>query len=277
MIIIGDAGGTSTYWRVIDADQKIDQFQTRGLNLMHHDPLDFLASISSSLEPYYHSAKVFFYVAGYFLGSQRGNDLMRAFQNHFLTQDIEINNDLIAAARSLCGHQRGWVGILGTGANVAYYNGKSIKEQVPPLGYLLGDEGSGADLGKNFIIHFFRGELHQDIKDDLLLRYSVTSQELLSCIYEQEDPKRFLSSFSSFIAEHKNNPSVYQMIYDTFSTHFEVFLRHKLDNLPVHYTGSVAYHFSDILRQVGVDKGISVGQITQNPIAGLALFHQNSL
>lgn len=276
MILIGDAGGTSTHWRVIENDQKISQFETRGLNLMHHDPLDYFSAISESIDPYKKSDQVFFYVAGYFEGSQKAESLSQAIQQHFRTDDIEISNDLIAAARSLCGHQKGWVGILGTGANVALYDGNSITSQVAPLGYLIGDEGSGADLGKNFVKLFFRQELEQDIKNGFLSRYHITSEDLLASIYDKADPKLFLASFCSFLSDFKNNPGIYRMIYNVFVTHFDVFLGGKKDDLPVHYTGSVAYHFGDILRQAAVDKGISIGQITQDPIAGLALYHTSN-
>ena len=158
---------------------------------------------------------------------------------------------------------------------MAFFDGKKIKSQVPPLGYLLGDEGGGAHLGKEFIKLFFRGTVSTSISEDFLLRYNLENSDVLASIYSKNDPKLFLSSFSTFLFDHKNDPEIYRLIYAVFEEHFNVFLSAKTDDLPIHYTGSIAYHFGDILRQVAADQNILLGQITQDPIAGLALFHQN--
>jgi glucosamine kinase len=274
MILIGDAGGTSSHWRVINDDQSIVQFKTRGFNLMHHSAEDFLAAIQEDLLPFISAQSVYFYAAGYQSNSHKGVELDNAFRQMFTDSQVEVNDDILAAARALCGHQSGWVGILGTGANVAHFDGRMIKDQVAPLGFLIGDEGSGADLGKSFVRLYYREHLPDEIIRDFNEKYGVEGRELLSSIYEKNDPKVYLASFAEFMHIYKHNPLIYRAIYEHFLHHFEVFFKHKQDDLPVHYTGSIAYFFSDILRQAAVDKGIAIGQVTKDPIAGLALFHQ---
>ena len=274
MIVIGDAGGTTTHWRIIHKDGSIQQAQTMGLNVMHQSIDDYIAGISSSIQPYIFANKVYFYTAGFTNSSDQRKKLHLTLGQLFKSADIHIENDLLAAARGLCGHQPGWIGILGTGANVAYYDGKDVHRQVPPLGYLLGDEGSGAYIGKLLLTAYLRKELPKDIQQQLYSHSKMTEDQMLGELYQSNSPKSFLASYAEFVKGLIKTEYIYQLVYDSFSRHFEVFLTKKKDDLPVHYTGSVAFHFSDVLRQVAVDRGIALGHLAQNPIAGLALYHQ---
>lgn len=274
MKVIADAGGTSTHWSILEGSETIDHFQTRGLNLMHHHPEDYFSSILEAIFSFKDATVVHFYVAGYFKNTTQSKALEVAIKNAFSKSKIHIYSDLMAAAHALCGHQSGWIGILGTGANVARYNGNEIVQQVAPLGYLLGDEGSGAFLGKEFLKLLLRNQIEEKIAIAFSQRFGLKKSEILPAVYEKNDPKLFLSSLATFLIDFKHEESIYQLITRAFSLHLEVFLTNKKDDQPIHYTGSVAYHFSDVLREVASLRDLPIGQITKDPVAGLAIYHR---
>ena len=274
MIVIGDAGGTNTQWRIIDDLGRIHQLQTIGLNVVHQSTEEYVRTINKDLEPYRGATQVHYYVAGLLRDSPYFDELISSLKALFVSAEISMANDLLAAARGLCGHQVGWIGILGTGANVAYYNSKEVIRKVPPLGYILGDEGSGSYLGKMLLKAHLRGYLSQELSLQLFQQMKMNESQLLSAVYRSENPKSFLAGLTHFLKTYEKTPDIYRLIYDSFLLHFDVFLDQKNDDLPIHYTGSVAFYFSDILRQAAMDRGISIGHIAEQPIAGLVLYHQ---
>jgi glucosamine kinase len=276
MKLIADAGGTSTHWRAINDQGESASIETRGLNLLHHQVDDFLFAIKKDIEPYKEVREVHFYVAGLLQGSGFEERLKKGFGDFFSHASLHFQNDLIATGRSLCGHLPGWIGILGTGSNVAYYDGKAIQKQIAPLGYLLGDEGSGAYLGKELVKLLLREQLDQDLIDAFEDRYRLSGNELLRTLYEKKDPKLFLASFTTFLRDFKQREQIQDLIFSAFNHHFDVFLKDKNDDMPLHYTGSVAFHFNDCLRSVASNRGIALGQINQDPIDGLMLYHSEA-
>ena len=146
-------------------------------------------------------------------------------------------------------------------------------------GFLIGDEGSGAYLGKQLIADYLRGDLPQDLKEKFEKRYGAGSDEIMDNIYGQPLPNRYMAGFTRFLHQHRTHPHIYKLIYNSFTA----FTRQYISKYPdykktrIHFCGSVAFYFSDILRQVGNDNQITIKNIIESPIAGLTLFHQQSL
>ena len=222
--------------------------------------------------------KIFFYGAG--VSSEKNQlTIKNAFLEFFPEAQIEIGWDLLAAARALCGREPGIACIMGTGSNSCLYDGDRIIGNVANLGWILADEGSGANIGRKFLVDYLREIMPQQLREQFHQRFPLTREEFLERIYQQERPSAFLASFTKFIFQHLKEPYCYRLVYSSFSEFYEnnVMKYENYNNLKVHFTGSIAFYFSDILRQVANDKGITVKNILEGPIAGLTLFHQKDL
>lgn len=277
MILIADSGSTKTDWRFIDEKKNIHQFQTSGMNPYFLNE-DLLAEIIRlELKPGENMRtveEVFFYGAGCSAKSQQ-ETVSRALHTVFIKAKVEVNHDLLAACRSLCGNGTGIVAILGTGSNSCYYQNGKITDQVPSLGFLLGDEGSGSSIGKKLLQAFFYSELPGHIANLFDQQFHLTKEEVLEKVFKKPLPNRFLASFSPFVFKHRKEESMKKIIHDSFS---EFFIHHickyrEYRNTPLHCTGSIAFYFNDVLRNVATENNVNMGKITESPIAGLTLYH----
>ncbi|MFZ2906222.1 MAG: N-acetylglucosamine kinase [Cyclobacteriaceae bacterium] len=280
MILIADSGASKTDWRILDKTRSIEQAQTIGFNPYYQPIEHFDREVREVLLPQVKHPidKIFYYGTG--CSSDKNRKLIRNVLEVFFPQaHIEIWHDLLAAARALCGTEEGIACILGTGSNSCYYDGTKIVDNVTSLGYLLGDEGSGSYLGKQIIADYLRKDLPENLWGQFKKRFPFDRDEILDRVYTQAMPSRFLGSFSHFIFQHIKEPYCYKLVYDGFDKFFErnVMKYNQYQSLKVHFTGSVAFYFSDILRQVANDKGITVKNILESPIAGLTLYHQQEL
>lgn len=280
MILIADSGSTKTDWRLIDEEGDIRQYKSEGMNPYLQKPEEIRAQVIESLRPQITVpvTELFFYGAG--CSSEHNKSILKEiFEEAFRGTVIHIHHDLMAAARALCGHEAGIACILGTGANSCFYNGEEIKANVPSLGYVMGDEGSGAWLGKELLSAFLREELNPGVAERLFKRFDLNRDNILENIYQKSMPSRYLAGFSKFIFQNIKDPGLYKMVYRGF----ELFLEKNVEKydgyrrMPVHFTGSVAFYYSNILRQVANDRGIVVKNIVETPIAGLTLYHQKSM
>ncbi|MEM6831588.1 MAG: N-acetylglucosamine kinase [Bacteroidota bacterium] len=271
--IIGDAGGTSTSWRVVDGEE-IKQFKTIGYNAYTHDLADLKENIVQCFGIELQTERpVYLYAAGVSTIEQKREVVLEL--KEVLGSNLQVENDLVGTARSLCGKDTGNVCILGTGSNACYYDGREVSTVSASLGYVLGDEGSGAYLGKKLLLGIFRDQLDGDIVEAFHAKYELTAHKVIQQIYYQPRPNHFLASFSHFIAAHKHHPEIYRLVYAAFEDFYDAFFfRSEHVDEVYHFSGSIAFHFSDILRQVGLDKGIQIQNIVQSPIAGLVLYHQ---
>ncbi len=280
MIIVADSGGSKIDWRLLRKDGTIGQANTIGFN-PYYQPIDhFKKIVEDSLLPQVHekASKVFYYGTG--VSSEKNVQIIRSvFAEHFPEASIEVGWDLLAAARALCGHEPGIACILGTGSNSCQYDGKKIVENVANLGWILADEGSGTAMGKRLVVDYFRNEMPESLAKQFHARFPWSREEVLEKVYQKEMPSAFLASFAKFIFHHVKEPYCYKLVYGSFSEFFEnnVMKYKDYKNLKVHFTGSIAFYFSDLLRQVANDKGITVKNILEGPIAGLALYHQKDL
>lgn len=280
MIIIADSGGSKIDWRLLLKNGEVKQAHTAGFN-PYYQPLEHLQTvIRDSLVPLTTEAvtKIFYYGTG--VSSEKNQNLIQsAFAEHYPAAQIEIGWDLLAAARALCGHERGIACILGTGSNSCLYNGEQIIDNVANLGWILADEGSGTNLGKQIIFDYFRGNMPEKLAAQFKARFPWSREEVLEKVYQQEKPGAFLASFAKFIFQHLKEPYCYQLVYKSFDEFYtnNVMKYANYQQTKVHFTGSIAFYFSDVLRQVANDKGITVKNILEGPIAGLTLYHQKDL
>ena len=275
-ILIADSGFTKTDWRLIKDDGSIEQARTLGIN-PYYQKLEEMEGAITALSQQIHSPvdQVYFYGTGCSSASTR-TKITQLIKGFYPNADIEVNHDLLAAARSLCGKEPGIACILGTGANSCLYNGTNITSNVASLGWAITDEGAGTYLGKMLVTAYFRKEMPTHLSTLFDDEFALTKDDFLMQIYQEPLPGRYLSTFSKFIGKHIKEPFLYELVamgFDTFLAknvmHYEGY-----QELPVHFTGSVAYHFGSILRSVAQDKGVYVKHISEHPIAGLTLFHQ---
>ena len=280
MIIIADSGSSKIDWRLLSRDGTIKQTNCPGFNPYYQPIEDLKKNIRESLVPIISETvtKIFFYGTG--VSSQKNREVVRkTFLDFFPQSTVEIEWDLLAAARALCGHEKGIACILGTGSNSCLYDGEKIIGQVANLGWILADEGSGASIGKKFLFDYLRRKMPEALAQQFYKRFPLSREEFLEKIYQQERPSTFLATFSRFIFQHLKEPYCYQLVYDSFSEFYENNVMKYDDylNLKVHFVGSVAFYYSDLLRQAANDKGVTVKNILEGPIAGLTLYHQNDI
>jgi glucosamine kinase len=278
MILIADSGGSKTDWRLILRNGSIDQASAPGFNPYYQPIEDLKKNVQDILLPKIPGEEVvdhiYFYGAG--VSSVKNQlTIKSAFLEYFPEAQIEIGWDLLAAARALCGKEPGIACIMGTGSNSCLYDGKNIIDNVANLGWILADEGSGANIGRKFLVDYLRNKLPETLAKQFHARFPLTREEFLEKVYQQEKPSAFLASFAKFIFQHLKERYCYELIYGSFAEFYEnnVMKYENYQNLKVHFTGSIAFYFSDILRQVANDKGITVKNILEGPIAGLTLYH----
>lgn len=276
MILIADSGGSKTDWRLLQRDGTIGQASAPGFN-PYYQPIDDLRkNIKEILLPLVNEKvlKIFFYGAG--VSSEKNQAVIKdTFLEFFPEAQIEIGWDLLAAARALCGHEPGIACIMGTGSNSCLYDGEKITGNVANLGWILADEGSGANIGRKFLVDYLRGTMPESVAAPFKKRFPLTREEFLEKVYQEEKPSAFLASFAKFIFQHLKDRYCYELVYNSFTEFYEnnVMKYPGYADLKVHFTGSIAFYFSDILRQVANDKGITVKNILEGPIAGLTLYH----
>ena len=281
MILIADSGSTKTAWGLWDGGRLLGSVKTAGINPYYQEEADIAATIGGELVPALGGVmvdRVYFYGAGCAF-EEKNRQVARAI-NRFIPAPVEVASDLMAAARALCGDRPGIACILGTGSNSCLYDGRRIVEQVSPLGFILGDEGSGAVLGKLFVKLFvgdcLKRQLPEALAREFMERYELTPALLLDKVYKRPFPNRFLASLSPFIHEHLAEPAVYRMVYESFRSFFirNVRMYTGYEAYEAGFVGSVAYHYQEVLRAAASSVGVGVGAIMREPMDALARYHQ---
>ncbi len=270
-MLIGEAGGTNTQWRLAREKGQIEQFATTGFNPQTSSLATSLGELTQSGVPMEEVTHLYFYAAG-LVSKEQKVSVKQLLSTSFSNASIEVESDVLAAARGLCGSNQGWVGFLGTGAGLTFYDGVQITRQIPSLGYILGDEGSGAYIGRLLTRDYYREKLPTTLREKLANSFEPYQEEL-SKIYKTDAGSAYLARLAAIIFPFRDTPYVDQLIRQAFTDYFEAFSQGAIDE-PIHFTGSVAFHFNAILREVAVDKGFFLGKIVESPIAGLLLFHE---
>lgn len=280
MILIADSGSTKTDWRLIDEKKQIHQFATSGTNPYFQTSEQIAEMLRLELIPQFQSEiwnlefEIFFYGAG--CGADSKKEIVhQALLKRFPEANIIVETDMLGAARSLCGRNTGIAAILGTGANTCYYDGEKISKNRASLGYALGDEGSGAHIGKTFIQAYLNKEMPEAIANRFFERFKLSKDDILDSVYKQPLPNKFLASFSKFIYQNFKEQFIIDLVADCFNQFFDKHIckyeKHK--EVKLSCTGSVAFYYSNILRAVAANKGVNIDTITETPIAGLTLYH----
>ncbi len=278
MKLIADSGSTKTVWFLIDNNGNLLQkICTDGLNPFYQTEEQVSDVIEKQLKPQLASNAtdyIYFYGAGCAF-PEKNTIIQSGILSVLQVAGIEVNSDLLGAARGLCGKEAGIACILGTGSNSCFYQNGLIHKNVSPLGFILGDEGSGAVLGKKLIGDYLKNQLPKDLQDSFTQKYELSAAEILDRTYKQVFPNRYLASFVPFLYEHKSSVYVQHLVSQSFS---EFFIRnvqqYDYQSYPVHFTGSVAYYFQDILSDVAKRAGLTLGKIDQSPMQGLLEYHK---
>ncbi len=282
MILVADSGSTKTHWRLVDEQKNIHQYTTIGFSPFFIDTPGIIAELQTSLLPHlpltfnHQPLTIYFYGAG--CSSHANIEVVAsALSASFPGAAVHVDHDLLGAARAVCGNNEGMAAILGTGSNSCYYNGKEIVKNVAALGFILGDEGSGAHLGKTLVQAFLNEELPPALSGKFSGQYKMGKAELLDAVYKKPFPNRFLASFSSFILKNMEDAWINAMVLDCFREFFDKHIckypKHK--ESPLGCVGSIAFYYSKVLKQVAEEKGVKVGTIIESPVAALTLYHMN--
>lgn len=285
MIIIADSGSTKTDWCLCDEGTILTAIQTQGINPYHQSEEVIEQVIREELLPHLSQAissdkstlkRVIFYGAGC-ANETACNRVKEAIGKIVQLNDITIHSDLLGAARALCGHEEGIACVLGTGSNSCLYNGKEIVANIPPLGYILGDEGSSAVLGRRLVGDCLKNQLPDAIREEFLTEYGLTQEVILEKVYRQPLANRFLASLTPFLSKHREVPEVHRLLVESFVDFFVRNVKqYRRPWLPIHFVGSIADAFSSELKEAAESLGMELGNILKSPIEGLVGYHSNT-
>lgn len=280
MILIADSGSSKTDWRVIDTKGEIAQYRGTGFNPNYQTAAEMMIDLQDNflLELRDKVDTVYYYGAGCVSAKNRAQveEALRSLYRH---AEINVDHDLMAAARATCGHEPGIACILGTGSNSCDYDGEFIIDKRPAPGYILGDEGGGAYIGRRFLSDFIHEEMPKKIREKVLDKFSLSNEEIIAQVYQKPFPGRYMASFCRFITENKSEPYCYMLYYNAFQDFFKkhVMKYEGYKKKKVNFVGSIAFYNSDILRNAAYDVDIQVNLVIESPIAGLTLYHQELL
>ena len=278
MILIADCGSTKIDWCLLNGKEKVAQIFTTGMNALLLTEEEMTEQIRKELMPHivsYHVDEIHYYGAGIISDEikQQVENALRA--NIPSATRIEVDTDLVAAARALCGREPGIACILGTGSNSCYYDGNRIVDNVSPLGYILGDEGSGAVLGKLLVGDVLKHQLPEPLCEEFLKEYATNRTAIINAVYRQPAANRYLARFAPFLNKHIENPAVHELVLNAFKAFFKrnVQSYRGYDKLPCNFVGSIAGHFKPVLLEAAQDCGITIGNIMAAPMEGLIRYH----
>ena len=275
-MLIADSGSTKTQWCLVEGNKKT-KIASQGLSpyFLTQDEVEQILQVE--LMP---KLKKRFPEEVYFYGTGCSNPenvkmMKKALKNIFPKAKVAVDHDLMGAARALCGHEKGVACILGTGSNSCFYNGKKIMKNSPGLGYALGDEGSGAYLGKKVLQHYLYDTFDPDLMDRFRMKYNIGINDVLDSVYKKPFPNRYLAQFTTFLVENRGHFMVENIIEDGLNDFFfnHIYKYRESWSLPIHFTGSVAYGFKDVLKTLCASYELTLGKVLKTPLDGLVEFH----
>ena len=275
MILIADGGATKTHWKLYDTNRQYTA-ETIGISPVHTHPEDHYDALNARFRKDFPAMpdEVYFYGAG--CASPKLCARVEALLHKLFPEaSVVVESDMLGAARALLGNKQGIACILGTGSNSCLYDGASIKDQVPALGYILGDEGSGAVLGREILNRYFKRDFPPELKQEFEEQHDHTLEVVLPNIYQQASPSRYLAEFSRFIYNHLWHPYIRQLAKDVFRS----FIRRNISaypraqHYPVAFAGSVGWYYQYVIQEVAQEEGFQTGAFMQSPIEGLSEYH----
>lgn len=275
MFLIADSGATKTDWCVVKDGEMYQRFKTQGINPFHQQETDILKILKEELQPSLPvlPERMFFYGAG--CTPEKSLILKQLIEQVFDGVTVEVYSDLVGAARALCGHSMGIACILGTGTNSCLYDGKDVVLNTPPLGYILGDEGSGAVMGRNFVADVLKGLMPKEIEEAFYNETGETKASVIENVYRRPLAARYLATFSRFVEDHRENEAVKRFLHEHFTRFFERNVRaYQRTDLPVSFVGGIACAFAKELTVAANAAGFTMGNIMKQPMEGLVEYHK---
>lgn len=280
VILIADSGATKAEWCLLNNGKKKTVF-TPGLS-----PYFLTTDAIADLVRQQLAAKIkniavdaiFFYGTGC-ANPENAKSVKKALSSVFPSAKVTVNTDLMAAARAVCGREKGIACILGTGSNSCYFNGKVIVKNSPGIGYVLGDEGSGAYLGKKVVQYYMYNTFDEDLRARFDAKYVTTPTEILDNVYKKPLPNRYLASFTMFLAENRGHYMIENIIEDGLNDFFFQHLNkyNEVWKYPVNFVGSVADGFKDVIQNLCASYEFELGKILKNPMQGLSKYHAEEM
>ena len=300
MVLIADSGSTKVHWCLVTASGQCSDVFTDGINPLFQTTDAMRNSICNQLLPKIAPllwagtlTHVFFYGAG--CTPEKKVFVQKALEAVFKKAEVQVESDMLGAARGLLGRNAGVACILGTGSGSCFYNGETIEWCVPSLGYILGDEGSAAVLGKRLVGDLLKNQLSYsvsglsddvDLKNLFFKEYNTSMADIIENVYRQPFPNRYLAKLSRFCADHIDDPRIRNLVYD----HFVQFIRRNLvqyfqntnananaNAAGVGFVGSIAYYYRPILEEAMQAEGLPMGTVLQDPIEGLKEYHKDAI
>lgn len=276
MRLIADSGSSKTDWRLLSVQDKIEQYECKGLNPDFHTSESIYKEVLScfSLDVAKKVKEIFFYGSGS-SSESRKNIVKDGLKRHFSGATIYIEHDLLGAARAACGHKEGIAAILGTGSNCCAFDGTNIIKDFRSGGYILSDEGGGVDMGKRLLKAYIENALPKYLRDRFDLRYKTNVDEILENIYKEALPNRYIAQYSRFVFHHKEDIFMADLIHTVFSDFFDLKVLRFEDakEWPLNIVGSIGFFFQEDIRRVAQQKGVYIERIIEKPIASLSLYH----
>jgi glucosamine kinase len=275
--LIADSGATKAEWCLLKNGRKKTLF-TQGISPYFLNTEQIYQLLEKELKPRLRKEEIH---EIYYYGTGCANPLnarsvKKALSKAFSGAKVEVTHDLMGAARALCGRDKGVACILGTGANSCYYNGKKILKNSPGLGYVLGDEGSGAYLGKKVVQYYLYGTFDDELRGRFDLTYMTNASEILENVYKKPLPNRYLAGYARFLADNRGHYMIENIIEDGLNDFFFTHLCKYREawSLPIHFAGSIAFGFKDVLQQLCNSYEFELGRVMKNPMEGLIEYHR---
>lgn len=277
--LIADSGSTKTEWCLLK-NNKPKIFYAQGMSPYFVDGPGMETILREEVLPNTRKLsidEIHFYGTGCKSLDNR-RIVRKALKKVFASRVIQVDNDLTGAARSLCGHEKGVACILGTGSNSCYFNGEKIVSNSPGLGYVLGDEGSGAFLGKMVIQHYLYHIFDEELRAKFDAKFLTTVSGILESVYKKPLPNRYLAGFAIFLAENRGHYMIENILEDGLNSFFFThLLRYKESaKFPVHFTGGIAFGFKDVVLKLCNRYEFEVGNIYKSPMEGLVHYHKDT-
>ena len=282
MILIADGGSSNIKWCLIEKTEKIIEFNTTGINpvmLTYEEMSQRIAEeVAPELNSYLAQIQHIYYYGAGCRGGDYNRAVEKAIKNSFPSSTIAVESDMTGAAKALCGNQPGIACILGTGSNSCLYDGEKIIDAIAPLGYILGDEGSGAVLGRQLISDVFKKQLPVELCLKFREQYDLNMETVINRVYGSPEANRFLASLTPFLAKYIEEPSIHRLVLNSFKSFFVRNVAHYMayKTLPVNFVGSIAYHFRDVLQEAAAAIDCNIGKIIISPMEGLISYHSRS-
>ncbi|MDO9376930.1 MAG: N-acetylglucosamine kinase [Bacteroidota bacterium] len=274
--LIADSGSTKAEWCLLDGKTRKKIF-TQGISpyFLDTDQIREIVQVGVADKLKGRAPEEIFYYGTGCSNINNVRSVKKALQKAFPGAAVSVDHDLMGAAKALCGNEKGVACILGTGSNSCYYNGKKIVKNSPGLGFILGDEGSGAYLGKKVIQYFLYNTFDPDLMDRFHAKYNINSVDILEAVYKKPLPNRYLASFVTFLVENRGHYMIENIIEDAFNDFFfnHVYKYRESWTMPVNFIGSVAFGFRDVLKEMCNTYELQLGKVLKNPMDGLVKYH----